>query len=289
MAGGKFTQEGLLLPEGQALEEHLGDGGVHVAFAADDIAYVRQNWVSRAGHGPHHQLHGRPALGGNGRQIVFLEQFLIQQDKGIHLIQHRLGKVVNLVHFPHLGNARVQFLPPGGQNPVVFILHHRQIDGNHMDVKLLHQLAFVENHGAEGLGPQPHLTDAQPLKILHGAGNGGKPPKALGENRVFDAAVFNISKGNVHPLQLAAHAEQAALGVGIPGAVRLKHIVLGAPQQHRLADGFGHCPGHLLVAEVAVNQEHGIHLFLPEPLHNGLHIPVTVEHVHRVDALQIRK
>ena len=90
-------------------------------------------------------------------------------------------------------------------------------------------------------------------------------------------------------MQLTAHAEQAALGIGIPGAVRFKHGVLGTPQQHRLADGLGHSAGHFLVAEIAVDQEYRVHLLRPEAVDDGVHVLVAVENIHGVDSLQIHE
>ena len=289
VTGGELAQEGLLLSQSQALQHHLGQRRVHVALAADDIAHVREQGIGRAGHRAHHQLHGSPALRGNGGYVVLFKNFLIQQHEGIDLVQHRLGQIVDLVHLAKLSNTFGQLILPGFQNPVILVLNHSQVHGNDVDVKLVHQVALVEDYGAEGLGTHTHLGDPHPLEVLHRAGHAHEPQEALGENRVFNAAVFDVSKGNVHSLQLTAHAEQAALGIGIPGAVRLKHGVLRAPQQHGLADGLGHRAGHFLVAEVAVDQEHCVHLLRPEAVNNGVHVLVAVENIHGVDSLQIHE
>ena len=289
VTGGELAQEGLFLSQGQAFQHHLGQRRVHIALAADDIAHVREQGIGRAGHCAHHQLHGRPALRGNGGHVVLFKNFLIQQHEGIDLVQHRLGQVVDLVHLAQLSNTFSQLVLPGFQNPSVLVLNHSQVHGNDVDVKLVHQVALVEDHGAEGLGTHTHLSNTHTLKVLHRAGHAHEPQEALGENRVFNAAVFDISKGNVHSLQLTAHAEQAALGIGIPGAVRLKHGVLRAPQEHGLADGFGDRAGHFLIAEIAVDQEYRVHLLRLKALDNGVHVLVAVENIHGVDSLQIHE
>ena len=289
VTGGEFAKEGLLLSQSQALQHNLRQGRVHVALAADDIAHVREQGIGSAGHSTHHQLHGSPALRGNGGHVVLFKNFLIQQHESIHLVQHRLGQVVDLVHLAQLGNTFSQLVLPGLQNPVILVLNHGQIDRDDMDVELVHQVALVEDHGAEGLGTHTHLSNTHTLEVLHRAGHAHEPQEALGENRVFNAAVFDVSKGNVHSLQLTAHAEQAALGIGIPGAVRLKHGVLRTPQEHGLADGFGDRAGHFLIAEIAVDQEYRVHLLRPEALDNGVHVLVAVENIHGVDSLQIHE
>lgn len=87
----------------------------------------------------------------------------------------------------------------------------------------------------------------------------------------------------------AADAEQAALAVGVAGAVRQEAGIDGCPD----ADGLAHAPGYLrrdlFIAEVGVDDEHRVHLFLIEPLDHLFRVRFAVHHIHGIDALEIDK
>ena len=97
------------------------------------------------------------------------------------------------------------------------------------------------------------------------------------------------AKGNMEPLQLAADAEQAALAVGVAGAVRQEAGVDGRPD----ADGLAHAPGHLrgdlFVAEVGVDDKHRVHLFREKAVNDDLRIAVAEHHARGMDAAQVDK
>ena len=134
-----------------------------------------------------------------------------------------------------------------------------------------------------------HLAGTGIGEVLHRAGNGGKPMEALRQAGILQTAVFNVSKGNVHSLEHPAHAEQAALGVRITGAVGQEGIVLGTPQQYGFAHGSGDHARHLFVAEVAGNQPHRVHLFPLEAVNDRVHVLLVVQDIHIVDTVQIDK
>ena len=90
-------------------------------------------------------------------------------------------------------------------------------------------------------------------------------------------------------LHLAADTEDAALAVGEAGAVRQKFVVSHGPNGDRLAHAPGDLRGDLLVAEVAVDDQHSIHLFRLETLDDLFCVRVAVHDVHRIDALQVHE
>ena len=68
-------------------------------------------------------------------------------------------------------------------------------------------------------------------------------------------------------LELTGHAEKSALGVGRPHTVHIVFIVQRRPQKHRFPEHLRNVRRRLLVAEVAVDDENGVHLLGAEPLH----------------------
>ena len=289
MPHGELAEEGDLLAHGGGGQQRHGNGAVEVTLAGDDIAHVGQHAVSRAGHRAHAQLHGRPALGGYRLHVVGLKDPLVQQHESVYLLEQRRGQIVHLIAGQKELRARFQLRVVLGQNLVVLVDDDGQIDRDDLQAELFHQLALVENDGTEGLGPHSHLSDAHPGEFLHHAADGSKLAEALGKGVAFHGAGLNVAEGNVEPLQLAAHAEQAALAVGVAGAVRQEAGVDGRPD----ADGLAHAPGHLrgdlFVAEVGVDDEHRVHLFLIEPLDDLFRVRFAVHHIDGIDALEVNE
>ena len=260
---------------------------MHIALAADDVAHVREYAVSGAGHCADHELHGRPALCGDRGDVVFSEKLLIEQHECVHLVKHRLAEIVYLIHAAQQLHALCKLILLLGEDAVVLVLHDGEVDGDNMDVEILHKVALVENDGAEGLGTHADLSHAQVGEVLDCAGDSHKAVEAVGELLVLNEAVFNVCKGNVHALEHAAHTEQTALGVGITGAVRQEGIILRTPEKHGLAYGLGDGACDLFVAEIAVYEEHGVHILFPEALNDSVDISVAVEHVHVVYTVKV--
>ena len=289
MTHGELAEEGDLLAHGGGGQKRHRDRAVQVALAGDDIAHVGQHAVSRAGHRAHAQLHGRPALGGYRLHVVGLKDPLVQQHEGVHLLEQRRSQVVHFVAGQQQLRAFFQLGVVFRQNLVVLVNDDSQIDRHDLQAELLHQLALVEDHGAEGLGAHAHLSDAHAGEVFHHAADGSELPEALGEGIAFHGAGLDIAEGNVEPLQLAADAEQAALAVGVAGAVRQEAGIDGRPD----ADGLAHAPGYLrrdlFIAEVGVDDEHRVHLFLIEPLDHLFRVRFAVHHIHGIDALEIDK
>ena len=90
-------------------------------------------------------------------------------------------------------------------------------------------------------------------------------------------------------LELAADAEDAALAVGIAGAVRQEAVVDRGPDAKRLAQLAADHRADFLVAEVAVDDEHGVNLFGLELFNNLRYVCFAVHDVDRVDALKINE
>ena len=88
-------------------------------------------------------------------------------------------------------------------------------------------------------------------------------------------------------LKLAADTKDAALAVGIAGAVRQKAVVNRRPDAYRLANAARHLCRNFLVAKVAVNDEHRVYLFGVEAVDHLLRILIAVHDIDRVDSFQV--
>ena len=289
MPYGEFSEKRNLASQRRTGQKRHGDRPQHIRFASDNVAFIRQHAVGRAGHGPDRQLHGRPAFRRYRVHLIFRDDLLVQQHEGIHLFQQRGGQIVNLVAAFQKPGAFLQLGVPFPENPVVFVHYHRQIHRYGLDAEPLQKLSLVEDHRAEGLGPQPHLRHPHPLKIFDHAAYRRKFLQTPGKDVVFHPAAFYVRKRDPAPLQLPRQTEQAALAVGIPGTVRLEHVIQRRKNQYRLAKFPGQQSPSLLVAEVAVEQYDPVHPLAPEPLRRRAGVLLRDQHVHRCDSLGIHE
>mgnify|MGYP006913139809 CR=1 FL=1 len=173
------------------------------------------------------------------------------------------------------------------ENAVIFVDNDSHVDWDDVHAEALHQLALVENDGAEGLRAQADLCDAHAAEILDHAGHADEFVQTIGEDRVTYAAVFNVAERNAVALHLAADAEQTALAVRVAAAVRLEHIVQRAPEQNRQTKLLGDHGGNLFVAEVAVDDEDRIRTLFAHQIDDRLHVLFVIQDFHLIDALEI--
>lgn len=199
----------------------------------------------------------------------------------------RRGILVHLIALEQDLRTLLQLRVALFENTVIFVNNDRHVDWDDVHAEALHQLALIENNGAEGLRPQTDLRDAHTAEILDHAGNADEFVQAVGEDRVAYAAVFNVAERNAIALHLAADAEQAALAVGVAAAVRLKYVVQRAPEQNRQAKLFGDHGGDLFVAEVAVDDKDCIGALFAHQVNDRLHILFVIQDFNLVDALEI--
>lgn len=195
-------KKGDLLAHGGGGQKRHRDRAVQVALAGDDIAHGRPARCKPCRASRPRPVHGRPALGGYRLHVVGLKDPLVQKYESVYLLEQRRGQVVHFVAGQQQLRAFFQLGVVFRQNLVVLVNDDSQIDRHDLQAELLHQLALVEDHGAEGLGPHAHLSDAHAGEVFHHAADGSELPEALGEGIAFHGAGLDIAEGNVEPLQL---------------------------------------------------------------------------------------
>ena len=288
MAHGKLSEEGNPFAAGGSGEQNHGNGAVHIRFARNDVPHICQHRIGGTGHSAHRQLHGGPALGRNGGDPQLIKEIAAQQHKRIHFFQQRRGQIIHLIAGGKQFRSLFQFRIPFGKNAFVLIHHHTDVDGNATDAETLHQFPFVEDDRTEGARSQTDLRDFQIAEALDHARNRREFFKPARKFRGIHAAGTDVRERNVIPLQKAGYPENAALRIGVAHPVRIKTVIERSVDADRLAD-FGNLGNGFFVAEISMDDKHGIDLFGKKALGNLHGVRLIDHHVNGVNPLNADK
>ena len=114
-------------------------------------------------------------------------------------------------------------------------------------------------------------------------------PQAPFKDRVAEAAVGQVCKGNAEAAQNLAGGKETALGIAEAGTVGLGPLIQGTPQEDGDVELFSQPGAFIFGAEVAMGQEQAVDLFLFELLRNLVHVLIIIEKTFLVDIGDIYK
>lgn len=136
---------------------------------------------------------------------------------------------------------------------------------------------------------RPDLQNACVAEGAHHVAHRQEIPQAPLKHRVVQAAVGEIGKGHAKAPQHFSRGEQPALGVPQSGAVGLRPLVQGTPQQHGDVQVFGKAGAQILRAKVAVGQKQPVHPGGPEFLQDLQPVVLVVEQALLVDVVNVHE